>query len=744
MRSTSAVVAALAACVAAAPSLKLTVTGPSVVTDVDNLTVKAIVTNTGAETVKLLKDPRTVLSDWRTNTFAIEGAAGTPAFTGIKVKYSPELALKSGDESKFAVLAPGQSFELTHDLAGVYNFTRSGAVLCWKRLPIRRLNGQLATVAAEAQSHKLKVGGSLASFKGAPKHDKSGIARRAIGYTSCSSTRQSQIATAANSANSYVSSANSYLAGISSGTTRYTTWFGTFTSSRFSTVKSHYSLIGTDATSTTYDCTCTESGTYAYVYPSSPGYVYLCGAFWNAPNTGTDSRAGTIVHEQSHFTVNGGTDDHVYGQSGAKSLAKSSPDQAIDNADNHDIAPKTTLDIRDHAALSLRGSVPFVSPLLRLARGATAVTEFAIRIVLLVHVEFTDTGLILHAVTTCEPTRESTAYCNILGITITRRAFSPPCVRVAVPSLSLTVTGPLNVTDVDNLFVRTVVTNTGSDSVKLLKDPSSVLSDWQTNSFIIKSRIGTPLFTGIRIKYSPELALKSGDESNFVILASGESFALAHSLAGVYNFTRSGAGEYNFSASNISNMIGGSLVALRHKEKPSRRAMLRRDIGYSGCSEAQKSQISTAANFANEYVANATAYLRSISTGTTRYTQWFGTFDSTRFGTVKLHFENIGTDATSSTYDCGCTQSATYAYVYQDRPGYVYLCEAFWSALDVGSDSRAGTIVHEQSHFVVNGGTDDHVYGSASARLLAQSNPDQAIDNADNHEYFVENDPVLI
>ncbi|GAB1517718.1 hypothetical protein RhiTH_000768 [Rhizoctonia solani] len=343
-------------------------------------------------------------------------------------------------------------------------------------------------------------------------------------------------------------------------------------------------------------------------------------------------------------------------------------------------------------------------------------------------------------------------------------AFLLPAFVVAVPSLSLTVTGPLSVTDVDNLFVRTVVTNIGPDSVKLLKNPSSVLSDWQTNSFIIKSRIGTPLFTGIRIKYSPELALKSGDESNFVILASGESFALTHSLAGVYNFTRSGAGEYNFSASNIFQYvdengrlaaitaetttnklrIGGSLVALRHKEKPSRRAILRRDIGYSGCSEAQKSQISTAANFANEYVANATAYLRSISTGTTRYTQWFGTFDSTRFGTVKLHFENIGTDATSSTYDCGCTQSATYAYVYQDRPGYVYLCEAFWSALDVGSDSRAGTIVHEQSHFVVNGGTDDHVYGSASARLLAQSNPDQAIDNADNHEYFVENDPVLI
>ncbi|CAE6414182.1 unnamed protein product [Rhizoctonia solani] len=338
-----------------------------------------------------------------------------------------------------------------------------------------------------------------------------------------------------------------------------------------------------------------------------------------------------------------------------------------------------------------------------------------------------------------------------------------PAFAAAVPSLRLTVTGPLNATDVDNLFVKTVVTNTGSDSVKLLKDPSSVLSDWQTNSFRIKGSLGTPLFTGIRIKYSPELALKSGDESNFMVLASGESFALTHSLAGVYNFTRTGAGEYNFSASNIFQYVdengqlaavtaevvtnklrlGGSLVALRHKQNLSRRRIARRDIGYNGCSEIQRPQISTAANFANEYVTNATAYLGGISTGTTRYTQWFGAFESTRLSTVKSHFSNIGTDPTSSTYDCGCTQSAIYAYVYQDTRGYVYLCDAFWSAADVGTDSRAGTIVHEQSHFVVNGGTDDHVYGSVSAHLLAQSNPDQAIDNADNYEYFVENNPIL-
>lgn len=85
------------------------------------------------------------------------------------------------------------------------------------------------------------------------------------------------------------------------------------------------------------------------------GKVYFCGAFWNAPNTGTDSRvsvlythvivtvchiikiqAGTIIHESSHFTANGGTNDYVYGQTAAKNLAISDPAKAVMNADSHE------------------------------------------------------------------------------------------------------------------------------------------------------------------------------------------------------------------------------------------------------------------------------------------------------------------------------------------------------------------------------------------------------------------------
>jgi len=57
---------------------------------------------------------------------------------------------------------------------------------------------------------------------------------------------------------------------------------------------------------------------------------------------------------------------------------------------------------------------------------------------------------------------------------------------------------------------------------------------------------------------------------------------------------------------------------------------------------------------------------------------------------------------------------------------------------------QGGTLIHESSHFTQNAGTNDHVYGQDDCKLLAQSDPDTAVDNADSHEYFAENDPVLL
>ncbi|CEL60424.1 peptidyl-Lys metalloendopeptidase [Rhizoctonia solani AG-1 IB] len=349
MKSAVSAVLLSAIAVSAAPSLVLDVAGPNSIVDVNGLTVKATLKNTGDVSLKLLNDPRTILSKARTNTFSISSTSGTPKFTGLKVKYVPSKAAALNTESSFTVLAPGQSIEIDHDLAGVYNFTQSGegaynfgATNVFNYVDA---TGELKTIEASSNTHQFKLAGKLA----VPHGYTNSISRRAVTYTGCTSTQQSQISTAATSSNTYVANANSYLAGISSGTTRYTTWFGAFASSRYNTVVSHYKNIGTDATSSNYDCTACKSepgidysSTFAYVNPGSPGKIYLCGAFWSAPNTGTDSRAGTIVHENSHFTVNGGTDDHVYGQSSAKSLAKSNPAQAIDNADNHEYFAENT------------------------------------------------------------------------------------------------------------------------------------------------------------------------------------------------------------------------------------------------------------------------------------------------------------------------------------------------------------------------------------------------------------------
>ncbi|KAL0951695.1 hypothetical protein HGRIS_008371 [Hohenbuehelia grisea] len=334
LRSALAVIVLSALSVSATPGLSLKVSGPQDVNGVDKLQVVATLVNTGDETLKLLNDPRGPLSKFPTNTFSITDASGsTPAFTGIKVKYVPKVAAASLDEKAFTVLAPGQSVDVTHDLSTTYNFTSTGegAYNFEARNLFHYIDAQnnIVPIYADAATHSASISGKLAVAQPS-------LVKRAS-FVGCSSSQQSLLNQAASAAQTYAANALSYANSHTSATTRYTTWFGAYTAARHSTIVSHYTAIsGTPFSSYTFDCTCTDSGTYAFVTPSRFGYVTLCGAFWQAPLIGTDSKGGTLIHESSHFTRNGGTDDHVYGQSGCRSLASSNPAQAVDNADSHE------------------------------------------------------------------------------------------------------------------------------------------------------------------------------------------------------------------------------------------------------------------------------------------------------------------------------------------------------------------------------------------------------------------------
>ena len=166
-------------------------------------------------------------------------------------------------------------------------------------------------------------------------------------------------------------------------------------------------------------------------------------------------------------------------------------------------------------------------------------------------------------------------------------------------------------------------------------------------------------------------------------------------------------------------------------------------VTFAGCSATQSATAMDAVTQARAYSENSKQYLSGGTVGP-RYTTWFGAYSSQRYATALDHFQSIDAamdqDNGQITINCGCNQNY-YAYVYPTRPYEIFVCRAFWSAPLAGTDSKGGTLIHEMSHFNVVAATDDVVYGQTGAKNLAASDPNGALNNADNHEYFAENTP---
>jgi len=91
LRGSLAALVVSAVAVSAAPGLTLKTSTSNVNVDgLENLKVTTTVTNTGDETLKLLNDPRGVLSAFPENTFTVTDADGSrPSFNGAKVNRPP-------------------------------------------------------------------------------------------------------------------------------------------------------------------------------------------------------------------------------------------------------------------------------------------------------------------------------------------------------------------------------------------------------------------------------------------------------------------------------------------------------------------------------------------------------------------------------------------------------------------------------------------------------------------------------
>ena len=171
---------------------------------------------------------------------------------------------------------------------------------------------------------------------------------------------------------------------------------------------------------------------------------------------------------------------------------------------------------------------------------------------------------------------------------------------------------------------------------------------------------------------------------------------------------------------------------------------------YKNCDQDQQTMIADSIQPAIGYAAASTQYIRTMNIAVTpRYNTWFGTYALTNVIIVRKKFANIYTTLStqSLTFDCACTAGSddTFAYVYPSLHYEINLCPMFWQASITGTDSKAGTLVHELSHFsIVAENTDtEGTYGQDACQELARQTPYLAVNNADNFEYFAENNPII-
>jgi len=312
------------------------------------------------------------------------------------------------------------------------------------------------------------------------------------------------------------------------------------------------------------------------------------------------------------------------------------------------------------------------------------------------------------------------------------------------------------------------LTNTGTETVSVLLWDTPFEPTLSESVFLIEK--ASKDFPYLEVsKYSGRSVKRSVPTAeNYRTLQAGESISARIKLNEHYDISEFGEYSVRFDGDiryEVVNNLQGrsrntfeSVEALTHAElstesvavslSPNLFPRLRPPI-YDSCSVQEQQDIVQAGNIAESLTNTAISDLRGLTVGeriaSPRYSTWFGSYTERRYNRVIDNLSAIG-DALEDErlqFNCNCNESGVFAFVFPAFPYSITLCPSFRNARPNGEDSRAGTIIHELSHFNVVASTHDHVYGQSAARALATSDPDSAVENADSYEYFAENAPAL-
>jgi len=342
--------------------------------------------------------------------------------------------------------------------------------------------------------------------------------------------------------------------------------------------------------------------------------------------------------------------------------------------------------------------------------------------------------------------------------------------------------------------VQFEITNSSNQVIKI--------PPWQLPSGTLNSDLFEVFLNGQKVEYDGVMVKRgSTPEADYVTLRAGETKFINADLSSVYDMTTDGEYTIRFKSylqgaktenGQLLTNNNGRMALLQSpdlytvvRSAPMTISSVELDMNqvqataggggkvvngvtYVGCSSPKpnqktSSQIEIAGDAvveARKYSENALNNLQTFQGQNPRYISWFRVVTYQQISaillTVSTRMSNINEALQQSageiTLDCSCRQGTVndYAYVKYNLPYVINLCPKFWAAALTGTDSKAGTLVHEMSHFDITGalpyfgGTVDVIgysYKQSLARQLAIEDPSRARSNASNIEYFAENTP---
>ncbi len=313
--------------------------------------------------------------------------------------------------------------------------------------------------------------------------------------------------------------------------------------------------------------------------------------------------------------------------------------------------------------------------------------------------------------------------------------------------------------------VEFVLTNNSSDDVSVLRWETPLESELTQDVFAISHSNGkNESLHAERAMFSGRLIRRTKPQpEDFITIAAGESRSAIVPLADYYQLSDAGMhyvsfrGVFSFqpmqkdrsalvSAPASLKTVFAKTGTVAVDLTPTPEILYAVAEGYSGCSAQQLAELPGDFDASEQITRVAKEALEALPlnerAGSPRYLQWFGSYNAGNYAealdTYQKSEDLMGRGEVEFLCDC---DEPYFAFIRRTRPFEVNLCSVYWSAPRLGTDSRAGTILHEVSHFNEIGGTEDHAYGAALASALARNDPSRAVNNADSIEYFAENTP---